>query len=526
MATVAAAAAQQPKSRGAHYTPAELAERLLEETLGAWLERHGRAAVARIRIVDPACGDGAILVPAYARLLRAYEAREGSLDAPRRLEILRAHIHGVDIDAGAIARCGARLLALAGQGDAGSLSRNLRVGDALVGSDASSPQLEPFDWRAAFGDAGFDVVVGNPPYVDSETLVRERPSLREYCRQRYASARGNWDLFCPFIELALCLLREGGMHGFVVPNRLASADYAQHTRALLARHHLRWLGDYASASPFDAATYPLAYAVEHGATGARELVRFERIDEHGVDACNMPTDAFGSDGWPLGDATAAADYAALSARWPPLGESATVLGAATVAEAYALVRLLCDEATPNDTDLRVINSGTIDPFQSLWGDKRMRYLGARFRCPVVRAEVQAALPPRRLEQARMPKVIVAGMTKQLEALADTEGRLLAAKSTTIVLPRDPRDVPYLEAVLNSRLMSHLMRTRFSGLAMAGGYLRIGPPQLRRLPVRPVDWDDPTQAGMAAHIVELAATPEGRGEALERAIVEYHGPAPE
>ncbi|MDD9933098.1 MAG: hypothetical protein OXT09_05820 [Myxococcales bacterium] len=64
MATVAAAAAQQPKSRGAHYTPAELAERLLEETLGAWLERHGLAAVAGVGSVGPAGGEGAIGVPA------------------------------------------------------------------------------------------------------------------------------------------------------------------------------------------------------------------------------------------------------------------------------------------------------------------------------------------------------------------------------------------------------------------------------------------------------------------------------
>jgi hypothetical protein len=206
-------------------------------------------------------------------------------------------------------------------------------------------------------------------------------------------------------------------------------------------------------------------------------------------------------------------------RWPELGEQAQVSGAATVAEAYALQAVLRDERAPTDADLRVLNSGTIDPFEPLWGRKPMRYLGQRYARPVVREQDLAALPPRRLEQARSPKVIVAGMTRRLECVADRRGQWLAAKSTSIVRPRDARDVPYLAAVLNSDLMTRVLRAMFPGLSMSGGYLRVGPPQLRRLPLRPVCWNDASEARAGERIVELAEL--GEREAMERAVRVWH-----
>jgi len=77
-------------------------------------------------------------------------------------------------------------------------------------------------------------VIGNPPYIDSEWLTKTNPELREYCNSRYQSAKGNWDIFCIFIEKALNLCKKSGLSSMIVPNKLFSSDYAQALRAFLS----------------------------------------------------------------------------------------------------------------------------------------------------------------------------------------------------------------------------------------------------------------------------------------------------
>ena len=72
------------------------------------------------------------------------------------------------------------------------------------------------------------------------------------------------------------------------------------------------------------------------------------------------------------------------------------------------------------------------------------------------------------------------MTRALECVADFQGDILAGKSTTIVLPRE--DLRYGLALLNSKLMNFYVQQVYGSSGLRGGYLRLGPPQLRTLPV--------------------------------------------
>jgi hypothetical protein len=170
----------------------------------------------------------------------------------------------------------------------------------------------------------------------------------------------------------------------------------------------------------------------------------------------------------------------LQSQFPSLSAVAEVLGAATVAEAYAMQSLITDEACPTITDLKLINSGTIDRYCPLWGQKCLRYLGHTYRHPTISATQQAHLPQKRQQQACQPKIIVAGMSQVLECVVDVTGAFLAAKSTVIVL--SSLNLYYLLALLNSKLISFYYRKLFGGDCFKGGYLRIGPQQLRLLPI--------------------------------------------
>lgn len=229
---------------GRHYTPEALARRMVAA---------GLSAVATppqpIRVLDPACGDGAFLVEVYEQLCRRWAASVGkatadakSLTPDERLEIVRQSVFGVDIDPAAVTALRSIMIERIGAG--GSLiatakdvvNANIRHGDSLIGPDrlpidsahprpkSTTPtrdhqgQFHPvIDWSCDFPLAvdGFDLVIGNPPYVrerDARALF-DRIADSELGR-RWRAAR--MDLWHYFAHRGLDLLRTGGILSFVV----------------------------------------------------------------------------------------------------------------------------------------------------------------------------------------------------------------------------------------------------------------------------------------------------------------------
>jgi SAM-dependent methyltransferase len=468
------------KIGGVFYTPPALAAYVVEEALGSLLRGE---ACEPVRIMDPACGAGALLVAAYRRLLAWHEAG-GVVDAGLRREILLRSIFGIDVDAEAVSLAREALAQAAGI--AVDLGENIRVGDAIRGEDART----------------FAVVVANPPYLDAEAMTRHDPELRAYCQGRFAAASGNWDLFCVFIERCLRFCRPGGRIGMIVPNKLLSADYARAARGLLVGR-LRALRIYQTDRRFAADVYPIAFVA---GSGADDVVVERVVGEEVVAREVVAAAVFAAPDrpWAARAGEAGRIVAHMRAAGRPLGELAAVRGAATVAEAYALAGLLRE----GGEGLRMINSGTIDPYEHLWGRKRLRYLGATYLRPVIPEESLHALPAKRLADARTPKVIVSGMTRTLEAVLDRDGSLMAGKSTTIV-SSDALDLRYVVALLNSGVVRWYHRQVFGGDRLAGGFYKIGPPQVRRLPVAV-----PTNEQMA----RLVALVDGIGERPDAAAI--------
>jgi SAM-dependent methyltransferase len=452
---------QRRRREGVFYTPPALARDLAQATLGELLG----GGASEPRVMDPACGGGAFLVAAYRRLL-AWHAGAGRVTAALRRRILERSIFGVDIDADAVAVTRRALAEIAGTHV--ELDDNIRVGDALLAEDPRR----------------FDVVLANPPYLDAETMTRHHPGLRAACNGRYEAAAGNWDLFCVFIERCLEVCAVGGRVGMIVPNKLLSADYARAARGLLVRPGMSALRsirvfDARGVGVFAAEVYPIAFVAARGGTQGEVVCEHmagpDVVASRVVLAGEVFADA--SRPWALCGGEEGRLVARVRSTGRPLGELAEVRGAATVAEAYAIAGLVRE----GPGGLRMINSGTIDAYEQLWGRKRMRYLGSMYMWPVIPDEFLTSLPAKRLQDARTPKVIVSGMTRRPEAVLDRDGTVLAGKSTTIVTGA-AIDLRYVVAVLNSGLMGWYYRAVFGGARLSGGYLTLGPPQIRQVPV--------------------------------------------
>lgn len=501
------------KSVGAYYTPEAIAHYITQNTVGHLLNSCLESEQTPLRILDPACGGGIFLLTAYQVLLDHKE----TLTQAERSQILLDHLYGVDLDPQAVEVTQLSLLLKLLESlphpdlnQLPDLSHNIQVGNAIVGRDASQSHkalqqeaLYPLDWQTAFPQAmqsgGFEVVIGNPPYIDSETMTRSLPHCRHYCTTHYEAAAGNWDLFCVFIEKALELCKPGGLSSLIVPNKLLSADYAAGARSLLQRNQLLSIRDYSRVSVFAVAVYPLVYVVQKSTPSPGSTLRYEFMqsvkevayshvipqaieldlsDPNPLDS-EQPFSRRNSP-WLITAKPQQADLILRLQQFPALGAIAQVTGAATVAEAYAIQLLIQESQTPTPEDLCLINSGTLDRYCLLWGKKRLRYLGKSYLYPVIPAHLRQHLPCKREQQAIAPKIVVAGMTKQLECALDATGAFLAAKSTSII--QSAIDLRYLLGILNSKLIHFYFASSFASNSLSGGYLRVGPPQLKQIPI--------------------------------------------
>ena len=103
-------------------------------------------------------------------------------------------------------------------------------------------------------EEGFDVVIGNPPYVRIQTLNETAPVLASYLKENYASARkGNYDLYVVFVESGLRLLRREGQLSYILPNKFFNARYGEPLRKVLADgEHLRHVVHFGDPQVFPA----------------------------------------------------------------------------------------------------------------------------------------------------------------------------------------------------------------------------------------------------------------------------------
>lgn len=340
-----------------------------------------------------------------------------------------------------------------------------------------------FDPEWMFGISnGFDIVIGNPPYIDSEMMTKTMPDMRELYAEKYSCAKGNWDIYVVFIERGLDLSAKQGTICYIIPNKLISAPYAKQIRKKLSRSGIKSLRDYSSVKVFDAAVYPFVFIAHKGVELKKcEITKMKSYIE-GRFTVELDTQLLvDSDNWDkyFNDNQGVVNIVNKIGTYKKLSDIAFVKGAATVSEAYDLIDGISEYNEDSDF-FKLINTGTIDPYLILWGEYKTQYIKHQYYKPIVKKEwLQSRMPVRFLD-ASSEKIIVAGMSKILECCYDN-GEVLAGKSTTIIL-RSQYPIKYILGILNSKLMTFYYQNNFTSLSLAGGFYRVGVPQIKELPI--------------------------------------------
>ena len=203
-----------------------------------------REAVKNIKIVDPACGSGAFLITAFEYLLNYNNYLDDKifdltgvkdLFSDTTKEILQNNIFGVDLNKESveITKLSLWLKTADGNKTLATLEDNIKCGNSLIDDPEIAGEMA-FDWEKEFpeifSNGGFDIVVGNPPYVDIKSL---NPVEVKYYFKRFLTTENRVNLYSIFIEKGIEILSKNGILSFINPNSMLVNDSYAKLRDLI-----------------------------------------------------------------------------------------------------------------------------------------------------------------------------------------------------------------------------------------------------------------------------------------------------
>lgn len=530
------------RKEGIYYTPDYIVQYIVDNTLGAWLREQETKCQAKheltgrlgqkgyekrqeqayldylvilqgVKVLDLACGSGAFLVYVFDYLLKENQRVNyilGNIFASNDddvRKILSDNIFGVDVNEESVEITKLSLwLKTAEKGKAlTALDQNIKCGNSLV-SDPTSTE-NPFSWPAAFPKVmekgGFNVVVGNPPYVSAIEMTKNLAEReRRHMRAAYETAVGAVDLYIYFFERGVELLKPGGKLGFISPNRWLSIGYGAALRTwLIGNVRIESILNASDTRVFeDAATYPVVTIMTKGKTKTDYKIAAGHLEERTAvpavvrhDSAKLTVLPENIMGFLLNDKLPLTEKV--------FGQSGSLVKAGEINATSTAGEADDYGAHVSETPgIKIINTGTIDQFASMWGLRPFKKQGRMFLKPYLDLN-EVSDSRRKLYES--PKIIVAKIALRTEALYDRNGEYASIDTNCIHTFNDQFLPEYVLAWLNSRLYNYVFTCLFDGARMEGGYLGFSSPNLRCTPIKEIDLADQHQfVGPADRLAEL------------------------
>lgn len=248
------------KKDGIFYTPSKITDYICRNTIIPYLSLSGEVnditdlieeyeeqdkldeldtKLKNIKIIDPACGSGAFLNKAVDILLDIHKMLFDSIycydstlnpyfdSLNSRKQIMINNIYGVDVNEESVQITKLSLfLKLATSSNIKSgfelpdLDKNIKCGDSLV-SDKNVVGNKAFNWeeefKEVFNNGGFDIIIGNPPYVDVKGMDNK---ISKYLFNEYDTSVNRINLYSLFVEKSTNIIKDSGYFGFIIPNSI------------------------------------------------------------------------------------------------------------------------------------------------------------------------------------------------------------------------------------------------------------------------------------------------------------------
>ena len=310
-----------------------------------------------------------------------------------------------------------------------------------------------FLWHTWFSDVfnrddkeGFDIVIGNPPYVSAVNMARTDEEKLLY-KQTYPEATGAYDMYILFLLLGAKL--SSNIYCWIIPNKLLVADYAKRTLLKLkANNGLEKAIDVSVYDVFkNASVYPIIILGNKISTvpfncyyldNYIDLVDNRLKKKEAVEESNR-------------------------VRLAALGLK--VCSGATGFEAQKIKENVCD--MENEHTIPFTVSGNIDRY--VFNNINVRYMKDRY--GKAHIYLDSNITESKQEMWKNPKIVIAGMTKQIEACY-VETPLAIGVGVYAIYDFAGYNPFYILGILNSKCTTDYLIAEFSDKHLAGGYLAI------------------------------------------------------
>jgi len=315
---------------------------------------------------------------------------------------------------------------------------------------AKLEQLDPsanqdfFLWHTWFKDifdkGGFDIVIGNPPYVSAVEMARTEYEKLIY-KKNYPQATGAYDIYVLFLLRGLMITKN--VFFWIIPNKFLIADYAKKTKDLLEQKGLYSSVDVSVFKVFkNASVYPIILS------GSKLLDK---------DFCKYALDKYDdlllNKARPINEMTASSILKECGIE---------VCSGATGFEAQIIKEYVVDGERENVIPFTV--SGNIDRYQ--YNNTDVRYMKSKYHKAYIRKDCNVANSKLRMWMS--PKIVIAGMTKVIEATYVDTPLALGVGSYAITAFNNYSPY-YITGLLNSKYTSYYLRSKFKDKHLAGGY---------------------------------------------------------
>jgi hypothetical protein len=327
-----------------------------------------------------------------------------------------------------------------------------------------------FEWRFEFpevlnddGDfVGFDVVIGNPPYISAVSMKRD-DIIKDYFKINYPLVTGTYDIYALFIEKIKHISTKKASYSYIIPNKFLVAKYSENILSdLIKTNSISNTINLSNHNVFEeASVYPIILSGQLNSSKKFSKYKVDNLE----DFINNGTLVIEKE---------------LKFFETLKNASFKIQGGLAGFQADSIKQYLSNEKS--DKCIQFTVSGGVDKYK--WSNVNVRYMGNKYTTAFI--NLNCGLSSDKLNFWNKPKIVIAGMTKVIEAVY-TEEPLGLGVGIYGIQDINDLDGYMLTAILNSKFISYYFGEKFKDKALAGGYLAINKNTIEQIPfIKPDD----------------------------------------
>jgi len=322
-----------------------------------------------------------------------------------------------------------------------------------------------FLWHLHFTDVfqnkgGFDVMVGNPPYISALQNTRDDKSFRESYRKRYPLVKGAFDIYAIFLIMGIELTNHDGSFSWIIPNKLMVAQYAEDVLNYLKGNGLYSIVSVSNLHVFEnVGVYPVIVL------GNKKTNRFQSFEIESLSDLELNK---------LTPKRIVKKHEIFK------NFNIKISSGATGFQAQQLVK--CISENKSDNTIPFVVSGSIDPWMINFG--HVRYMNKIYEKAFIVKDRNIA--GSKWDFWMNEKIIISGMTKRIEAAYYNEPVALGV-GVYGIYHYGNFNPKFILALLNSKYLSYYLKIKFKEKHLAGGYLAINKSTIEQLPIVNLDF---------------------------------------